>query len=99
MKSSPSSRTLRVQGEAGGRGSGGIPPAERIFTPALIPGGALANTLIGQVIGVGPERGIDDSDHGPIPLHPRIRRVEIELPEAVTSEPDVTLDAPEPLPG
>ena len=65
-----------------------------------MPGGALANPLIGQVIGVGPGRGIDDSDHGPIPLlHPRIRRVEIELPAAVTSEPDVTLDPPEPLPG
>jgi hypothetical protein len=30
-------------------------------------------------------------------LHPRIRRVEIELPDSVTSEPYVTLDALEPL--
>ncbi len=94
MKSSPSSRTLRVQGEAGGRGSGGIPPAERIFTPALMPGGALANTLIGQMIGVGPGRGMMVITG----LHPHIRRVEIELPDAVTFEPDITFDAPELLP-
>ena len=52
---------LRAQGEAGGRGFGGIPPAERMFTPAPIPGGG-------------------DAD-----------------PDAVTSEPDVILDTPEPL--
>jgi hypothetical protein len=31
-------------------------------------------------------------------LHPRIRRLEIELPDAVTFEPYPTLDALEPLP-
>jgi hypothetical protein len=31
-------------------------------------------------------------------LHPHIRRVEIELPDAVTFEPDITFDAPELLP-
>ena len=53
-----------------------------------MPGGALANTLIRQVIVVGPGRGIDDGDHG----------ADRGGGDAVTSEPDVTLDAPEPLP-
>jgi len=31
-------------------------------------------------------------------LQPRIHRVQIKLPDAVTFEPDVALDASEPLP-
>jgi MFS transporter, DHA3 family, macrolide efflux protein len=84
------------------------PLAERVFTPALMPGGALAGTVIGQMIGVGPGRGM-----GllivltglivalvmliPI-LHPRIRNVETELPDAVSQEPTPVMDAPDALP-
>jgi len=68
------------------------PLADRIFTPAMMPGGALANTWVGQVIGVGPGRGagllivigsLAYSAFSTIHLiHPRIRRVEIELADA-----------------
>jgi DHA3 family macrolide efflux protein-like MFS transporter len=71
------------------------PLAERLFEPLLAPGGALAGS-VGQVVGVGPGRGIGllfvvmgvikviVSSAGY--LHPRIRLVEDELPDAVMGE-------------
>jgi hypothetical protein len=34
------------------------PLADQVFRPALMPGGALADTVIGKLIGVGPGRGV-----------------------------------------
>jgi DHA3 family macrolide efflux protein-like MFS transporter len=71
------------------------PLSERLFEPLLAPGGTLAAS-VGQVVGVGPGRGIGllfvamgvikviVSSAGY--LHPRIRLVEDELPDAVTAE-------------
>ena len=68
------------------------PLAERVFEPLLVVGGPLAGT-IGQVIGVGPGRGIGLLlvTVGLLPfiaatwgfLHPRIRRVQEELPDVI----------------
>jgi MFS family permease len=68
------------------------PLADNIFTPAMMPGGALANTWVGQVLGVGPGRGagllivLGSLAYALLStihlIHPRIRRVEIELPDA-----------------
>jgi DHA3 family macrolide efflux protein-like MFS transporter len=72
------------------------PLAERLFEPLLAPGGTLA-TSVGLVVGVGPGRGIGllfmvmgvikviVSSAGY--LHPRIRLVEDELPDALMKEP------------
>lgn len=69
------------------------PLADSVFTPALTPGGALVDTFVGRLIGVGPGRGIGLMlvltstlyivASSIILLHPRIRRVEIELPDAL----------------
>jgi hypothetical protein len=71
------------------------PLADYVFTPALMPGGALADTFVGQLIGVGPGRGIGLMliltsilyvlVSAISLLHPRIRRVEIELPDALAA--------------
>jgi DHA3 family macrolide efflux protein-like MFS transporter len=68
------------------------PLADKIFIPLLLPGGALADTAIGRVVGVGPGRGIGLMflTMAAIPglaaiwglLNPRIRNVETELPDA-----------------
>jgi MFS family permease len=68
------------------------PLAERLFEPAMAQGGALA-PLFGPLVGVGPGRGIAliflvagalyVCIALSILLHPRIRRVEIELPDVV----------------
>lgn len=75
------------------------PLAERIFEPLLAPGGPLA-TSVGQVIGVGAGRGIgllfivmgaakiSISLAGY--LHPRIRFVEQELPDAAVKKSPVS---------
>ena len=77
------------------------PLAEFVFEPALSENGALAGSL-GQVIGVGPGRGIglvfiltglfNLAAIAAAYLHPRIRHVEDELPDAVEqvalAEPD-----------
>ena len=67
--------------------------ADNIFTPLLLADGPLANTIIGQIIGIGPGRGI-----GLILvifglltmlvavlgyLYPRVRLIEDELPDIV----------------
>lgn len=68
------------------------PLADKVFIPMLLPGGVLADTAIGRVVGVGPGRGIGLMflTMAAIPglaalwgfLHPRIRNVEAELPDA-----------------
>jgi len=72
------------------------PLAEQVFEPLLLPGGPLASTLIGQIVGVGVGRGTGLlfalANLGTalvalaMVLHPRIRRMELELPDAVPNE-------------
>ncbi len=71
------------------------PLADRVFTPLLVQGGPLTNT-IGRVIGVGPGRGIAlffvvtgvvvIAATGIGYLYPRLRRLETELPDTVASQ-------------
>jgi DHA3 family macrolide efflux protein-like MFS transporter len=78
------------------------PLSDKIFNPAMMVGGALAGTLAGRVIGVGPGRGIALMmiTMAAVPalvalmgfLNPRVRNVESELPDAVRKA------APEPEP-
>lgn len=76
------------------------PLADQVFKPLLVEGGPLAETLVGQVIGVGPSRGIGlmfvivGLLLVLVPLigylNPRVRNVEDELPDAatqITAEP------------
>lgn len=68
------------------------PLADKVFIPLLLPGGALAGTAIGRVVGVGPGRGIGLMIlcAAAIPgiaaliglLNPRVRHLEAELPDA-----------------
>ena len=68
------------------------PLAELVFEPWMAEGGALAGVL-GPVVGVGPGHGIGliftlfgglyVLGVGAILLHPRIRRLELEIPDAV----------------
>ena len=80
--------------ECADRGAGIDPQfADRIFEPALLPGGALADSLAADVLGVGPGRGIALLFvlTGLFSLlltlvgllYPRLRRVEEELPDIV----------------
>ncbi|HSF43960.1 MAG TPA: MFS transporter [Thermoanaerobaculia bacterium] len=78
------------------------PLVDRVFQPMLSPGGALADTFVGNLIGVGPGRGAGllFVVVGVVVLvivslaflNPRLRRVETELPDAVTPDrrPQVT---------
>jgi DHA3 family macrolide efflux protein-like MFS transporter len=78
------------------------PLAEGVFEPAMARGGALA-PLFGPLVGVGPGRGIAlifvlagtlySVLALSILLHPRIRRVELELPDAVDEKPRTGLQA------
>ncbi len=76
------------------------PLVDRVFQPLLSPGGALAATFVGRLIGVGPGRGV-----GLLFvllgvsvliivslafLNPRLRRIETELPDAVRQNPGPT---------
>jgi MFS family permease len=79
------------------------PLADRVFEPALAPGGALAGT-VGPLVGVGPGRGIGflfvllGATVVVLVclafLNPRLRRLESELPDAQSPAP-----APAPAPG
>ena len=70
------------------------PLADRVFTPLLVQGGPLADS-IGRILGVGPGRGIAlffvimgllvMAATAVGFLHPRLRRLEVELPDAVAS--------------
>ena len=71
------------------------PLVDRLFEPLLIPGGPLAGN-VGQIIGVGPGRGIGLLFIGMGVLKvvvtlaslmdPRIRRIEDELPDATAQD-------------
>jgi MFS transporter, DHA3 family, macrolide efflux protein len=72
------------------------PLAERVFNPLLLPGGALAGT-VGRVVGVGPGRGIGlmyvliagfmAAVTALLYAHPRVRRLEDEVPDAAPVRP------------
>jgi len=69
------------------------PLSEKLFIPAMVEGGAIA-LRFGDFLGVGPERGIGLMyivfgliymlAAQVILLYPRLRRIELELPDAVT---------------
>ncbi len=71
------------------------PLVDRVFQPLLSPGGALAATFVGRLIGVGPGRGAGLLlvvlgiavlvIVGLAFLNPRLRRVETEVPDASSS--------------
>jgi hypothetical protein len=71
------------------------PLVDRLFEPLLIPGGPLAGN-VGQIIGVGPGRGIGLLFIGmgvlkvavtlASSLNPHIRRIEDELPDAIAQD-------------
>lgn len=73
------------------------PLADRVFVPLLSNGGALADTLVGQIVGVGPGRGIGLLFMASgltlaigtvfVWLNPRIRLLEDELPDAIPDAP------------
>jgi MFS family permease len=73
------------------------PLVDRVFQPLLSPGGALATTFIGRLIGVGPGRGagllfvvlgvVVVLTVSLAFLNPRLRRVETELPDASRQSP------------
>lgn len=80
------------------------PLADKVFNPALMPGGALANTA-GRVIGVGPGRGIAMMmlTLAIFPaltalagfLNPRVRNVESELPDIEARKPEPKPEPPQ----
>ncbi|HSK77090.1 MAG TPA: MFS transporter [Thermoanaerobaculia bacterium] len=85
------------------------PLVDRVFQPLLSPGGALADTFVGSLIGVGPGRGVGllFVVLGVLVLiivslaflNPRLRRVETELPDAVAaSRPEPPQPEPPPAP-
>jgi hypothetical protein len=73
------------------------PLADRVFEPLLRPGGALADTAIGHLLGVGPGRGVGLMfvllgmlvliAVGIASLNPRLRNIETEIPDALPPEP------------
>ncbi|HSF43796.1 MAG TPA: MFS transporter [Thermoanaerobaculia bacterium] len=81
------------------------PVVDRVFQPMLSPGGALADTFVGSLIGVGPGRGAGllFVVVGVLVivivslafLNPRLRRVETELPDAVVASQPEPPPAPE----
>ncbi len=70
--------------------------ADNVFEPLLLQGGALSQTVIGEWLGVGPGRGIGLmfaisclflwAESAAALAHPRIRRVEDEVPDAISDE-------------
>jgi len=81
------------------------PLAEHVFEPLLVEGGPLASS-VGRVIGVGAGRGtgllfmlvgvLYTLTTLIILIHPRIRRVELELPDAIPDSEEVGEAAPIP---
>jgi pyochelin synthetase len=83
------------------------PLVDRVFQPLLSPGGLLAATFVGRLIGVGPGRGagllfvvlggLVLLIVGFAFLNPRLRRIETELPDAIaTARPDPPPPAAQP---
>ena len=80
------------------------PLADKVFNPALMPGGALANSA-GRVIGVGPGRGIAMMmlTLAIFPaltallgfLNPRVRNLETELPDNEPRKPEPVPEPPQ----
>ena len=74
------------------------PLADHVFTPLLIQGGPLANS-VGRIIGVGPGRGIGLffiimgilvlAITAGFYLYPHLRHLEVEIPDAITSKSPV----------
>jgi hypothetical protein len=77
------------------------PLADKVFEPLLVKGGPLANSL-GQVIGTGPGRGMGLMYilagfftiivAGAAFAYSPIRRIELELPDAVTAPPPAPVE-------
>jgi len=82
------------------------PLADSVFGPLMLPGGALAGTFLGGLLGVGPGRGIGLMfvfsgvtlilASALAWMHPRIRRIEIELPDVV-AQPEAGEAPPAPV--
>jgi hypothetical protein len=80
------------------------PLADNVFRPLLAEGGPLAETIVGELIGVGPSRGIGllfiliGLLNIIVPalgyLNPHVRNVEDELPDAI----DIQASGPDPQP-
>jgi len=76
--------------------------ADNVFIPLLLEGGALADTFVGDWLGVGPGRGIGLMMicSGLLMLvisviayvNPRIRNIETEIPDVVPEEPEEAVD-------
>jgi hypothetical protein len=74
------------------------PLADKVFEPLMAEGGALANTFLGTLLGAGPGRGIGLmfiisclflwAESLLAYANPRIRNVEIEIPDAIPDEPE-----------
>ena len=74
------------------------PLADFVFEPAMHVGGAFSGTFLAMLVGVGPGRGIGliflsaalllAGSSMLAYLHPRIRRVETELPDALVDAPE-----------
>jgi hypothetical protein len=72
------------------------PLADQVFGPLMVDGGALADTFVGQWLGVGPGRGIGLLlvlsclflwlESAVAYALPRIRRLEEEIPDAIADE-------------
>jgi hypothetical protein len=72
------------------------PLADRVFEPLLRPGGALAGTAVGHLLGTGPGRGAGLMfvvlgalvliAVGIASLNPRLRNLESEIPDALPPE-------------
>ncbi|MAT42989.1 MAG: MFS transporter [Anaerolineaceae bacterium] len=81
------------------------PLADKVFEPLMMEGGSLAQSFLGQLLGVGPGRGIGFMYLiGMVGMlfailisfaNPRIRNVETELPDVI-EEPEEAPQKPEP---
>ncbi len=80
------------------------PLADRVFEPLMAEGGALANTFLGNLLGVGPGRGIAVIfiisaiflwiSSLVIFTYPRVRNLEDEIPDAIPDDPETSQPAP-----
>lgn len=74
------------------------PLADRVFEPLMAEGGALANSFLGRLVGVGPGRGIAVIflisalflwlSSIVIFTYPRVRNLEEEIPDALPDDPE-----------